>query len=67
MFLPENVGLYEKEEKERKQALKRIETWSMEMIPQELRSDADVAVREMACGDPNCSPVDTVVTIFFEK
>jgi len=66
MFLPENVDKYAKEEKERKQALERIEAWSMEMIPVEIRDDAFVAVREMECGDPNCSPIDTAVTIFFE-
>ena len=67
MFLPENVELNEREEKERKEALERIEAWSMELIPEGIREDAFVAIREMACGDPNCSPVDTAVTIMFEK
>ena len=67
MFLPENVGLNKKEEEQRKQALNRVELWCTEMIPEELRDDAFVAVREVACGDPNCAPIDTAVTIFFEK
>ncbi|CAJ1944357.1 unnamed protein product [Cylindrotheca closterium] len=67
MFLPENLDQWEKEEKERKAAFEKIEAWSLEMIPEEIRKDAFVAVREMACGDPNCSPVDTAVTILFES
>lgn len=67
MFLPDNLDQYEKEEKERKTALNRIEKWSLEMIPDELREDAFVAVREMACGDPSCSPIDTAITILFES
>lgn len=67
MFLPDNLDQYDKEEKERKAAFERIEAWCMEMIPEDIREDAFVAVREMACGDPNCSPVDTAVTIMFER
>lgn len=67
MFLPDNVGLNKKEEQERREAVNRVELWCMEMIPLELRDDAFVAVREVECGDPNCSPVDTAVTVFFEK
>lgn len=67
MFLPDNLDQYEKEEKERKAALNRIEKWSLEMIPEEIRKDVFVAVREMACGDPSCSPIDTAITILFER
>jgi hypothetical protein len=67
MFLPNKVDSKKKENEERKVALRQIETWSMELIPSGIRGDAVVAAREVICGDPECSPVDTAVTIVFDK
>eukprot|EP00980_Cylindrotheca_fusiformis_P014454 scaffold3857_cov127-Cylindrotheca_fusiformis.AAC.11 len=67
MFLPGNQEALKKEEKERKAAYKRIEEWSMDIIPAELRKDASISVQEIQCGDPECAPIDTAVTIFFES
>jgi len=66
MFLPGNVNERKKEDEERKDGLRRVEAWSMEMIPAEIRDDAVVSAREIICGDPACSPVDTAVTIAFK-
>lgn len=67
MFLPENVANKEKEEVERKAAFQNIEAWSMEIIPEALRPDASVSVQEVQCGDPQCAPIDTAVTIVFTR
>ena len=67
MFLPENVASQNKEEEERKAAFKKIEQWSLEIIPQEIRGEAQVSVQEVQCGDPNCAPIDTAVTIVFNR
>ena len=67
MFLPDKVNEKKKQDEERKVALRQVEAWSMEMIPAEIRDDAVVAAREIVCGDPECSPVDTAVTIVFKE
>ena len=65
MFLPgRNQG---QERKERRSAFSQIETWCLELVPDELRQQATLSVQEMLCGDPNCSPIDTAITILFER
>lgn len=67
MFLPGNEAAKQKEEEERKAAFKKIEAWSLEIISAELRNDASVSVQEVQCGDPECAPIDTAVTIVFNR
>jgi hypothetical protein len=67
MFLPGNQAEKDKEEEERKAAFKKIEEWSLETIPAEIRGEAQISVQEVQCGDPQCAPIDTAVTITFEK
>ncbi len=67
MFLPDNQASKEKEDEDRKAAFKNIEAWSLEIIPTELRNDVSVSVQEVQCGDPECSPIDTVVTIVYNR
>jgi hypothetical protein len=66
MFLPENAA-GSKAEKERKAAFKQIEGWSLQLIPEPLRNDVTVSVREIQCGDPQCSPIDTAITVVFDR
>jgi hypothetical protein len=67
MFLPSNVDAQKQEAEIRKAAFKSIEAWSMEFIPEEIRKEAYVSVQEVVCGDPQCSPIDTAVTITFAR
>jgi hypothetical protein len=67
MFLPENVATKDREEELRKAGFKNIETWSLEIIPEAIRKDASVSVQEVQCGDPDCAPIDTAVTIVFTR
>ena len=67
MFLPGNQAAQQEEEKVRKEAFKKIESWSLELIPEEIREAATVSVQEVQCGDPQCAPIDTAVTIVFQR
>jgi hypothetical protein len=67
MFLPSNLAQRDKEEEERKAAFKRIEEWCLEIIPAEIREEALVSIQEVQCGDPQCAPIDTAITIVFER
>jgi hypothetical protein len=67
MFLPGQEATKQKEEEERKAAYKNIEAWSLSLIPSAIRDDALVSVQEVQCGDPNCAPIDTAVTVQFTR
>jgi hypothetical protein len=67
MFLPENINAKLQEEEVRKKAFANIETWSSEIIPETIRPDCVVSVQELKCGDPECSPIDTAVTLTFSR
>ena len=66
MFLPDSLGSQQKEAEERKKAYRQIETWGMELIPENFRANVLISVQEIACGDPQCAPIDTSVTIQFQ-
>jgi hypothetical protein len=67
MFLPESVDETKLADERRKLAYKKIEEWSLELIPENIRSDAQISSQEVICGDPECSPIDTAVTIIFTR
>jgi hypothetical protein len=67
MFLPTAVQENKKKEEDRKAAFKNIERWSLEIIPESIRSEALVSIQEVQCGDPMCSPIDTAITIQFSR
>eukprot|EP00934_Nitzschia_sp_Nitz4_P007080 Nitzschia sp. Nitz4//scaffold1_size375055//176227//176860//NITZ4_000270-RA/size375055-augustus-gene-0.674-mRNA-1//1//CDS//3329541027//7070//frame0 len=67
MFLPGNQEEKKREEEARKIAFRNIENWSLELIPEAIRKDATISVQEVQCGDPECAPIDTAVTIVFES
>lgn len=65
MFLPGRS--LDKEKEEERKVHSQIEAWCTQLVPENLRPDLILSVQEMACGDPTCAPVDTVITIMFEK
>mmetsp|Transcript_8263 Transcript_8263/g.11373 ORF Transcript_8263/g.11373 Transcript_8263/m.11373 type:complete len:199 (-) Transcript_8263:883-1479(-) len=70
MFLPKSQAETSAEAKakaERNKAYDRIEKWSVEAIPSEIREGAQINVQEVQCGDPNCAPVDTAIAIVFQS
>ena len=70
MFLPpSNREINEEQEIKaiKKVAFDRVEQWSLRAIPEKFRKDVVANAQEVACGDPNCSPVDTAVVLFFPR
>jgi D-alanine-D-alanine ligase-like ATP-grasp enzyme len=66
MFLPGRNVQQEREDRQRE--YRRIEEWSKSLIVNDvIRQACEISVQEIQCGDPNCAPVDTVVTIAFES
>jgi hypothetical protein len=65
MFLPNTNAAAEKEAE--KQMLTKIEGWGLGIISEDMRNDVELSVAEVQCGDPECSPIDTVVTIVFHR
>lgn len=68
MFLPstkQDIEQKQLKDTHRKEAYKRIETWALLKIPEKLRDGVEIIVQEVQCGDPNCAPIDTSVTILF--
>lgn len=68
MFLPKSQD--EKSEEAaattaRKEAYVRIEKWATDAVPEGIRSDLQIEVQEVQCGDPNCAPIDTAIMITF--
>lgn len=70
MFLPKNEAASadaQAAERARREAYARIESWSVEAIPADIRRGVTVSVQEVVCGDPNCAPIDTAVAILFPR
>jgi hypothetical protein len=66
MFLP---GRSVDDEKATRQAFyKQIEEWCTSLIESEIvRQSCLITVQEVICGDPQCAPIDTIVSISFES
>jgi hypothetical protein len=65
MFLP-NFNA-DAEKAALKEHCDRIERWALDIIPRDLREEVIVSVQEVHCGDPECAPIDTVVTVLFDR
>jgi hypothetical protein len=65
MFLPDSNHKDDKEE--RKAACIRVEEMALEQVPEELRENLQISVQEVQCGDPNCAPIDTAITLIFNR
>jgi hypothetical protein len=65
MFLPGRS--VEKERAEQRKQLKRIEDLCLELVPPNLSAGLTIDVQEVQCGDPKCSPIDTVITLLYER
>ncbi len=59
------MSLYQPSFRRRNFAYKRIEQWSLDLVPDNIRDGVQISVQEVECGDPNCSPIDTAVAIMF--
>lgn len=65
MFLP---GRQQDQEKAmKKAAYKSVEQWCEAQLAEAARSQCMVSVQEIHCGDPQCAPIDTAVTLVFQR
>jgi hypothetical protein len=65
MFMP---GRNIQQELAEKQAhYRRIEAMAEQLIPDEFRKACSISIQEKACGDPSCAPIDTVITLLFDR
>ena len=70
MFLPQNditAAEMQVAEKARRDGYSRIEQWSNDAIPVNIRTGVVISVQEVECGDPNCAPIDTAVALLFPR
>jgi hypothetical protein len=65
MFLPGRNAKQEKAEK--KEQYRRIEALCVSLLPESIKATCSVSIQEVQCGDPQCSPVDTVINLLFER
>lgn len=67
MFLPGRNA--EEERQALQKEYRRVETICLELLPADpaLREASTISVQEVQCGDPECAPIDTIVTIMFPR
>jgi hypothetical protein len=66
MFLPERSVQLEREERMRN--YKKVEELTQQRFAsQEMNEACCISVSEVACGDPQCSPIDTIVSLTFDS
>ncbi len=67
MFDPNKAKAKKSEDSKKKQLIKQITDKSMLLVPEYLREGLILSINEIACGDPSCSPVDTVFTFVWAE
>eukprot|EP01041_Mallomonas_annulata_P000482 gene482-902_t len=67
MFNPAAVQKSKGEAQAKKKAIKHVKEMCLQIIPKELQEGLVLDVNEQVCGDPSCSPVDTIIMIFYEN
>lgn len=67
MFMPGRNA--EEERQELHKEYRRVESICLELLPLDpaIREASTISVQEVVCGDPECSPIDTIVTIMFPR
>mmetsp|Transcript_18311 Transcript_18311/g.18388 ORF Transcript_18311/g.18388 Transcript_18311/m.18388 type:complete len:202 (-) Transcript_18311:94-699(-) len=66
MFNPSAVK-DKSEQAAKKKALKRVKDLCLQIIPPPLQEGLIVDVNEQICGDPACSPIDTVIMLVWKS
>ena len=68
MFDPEAAKKRKEGKRDKREAQHNIKQWVLDALSEDMRADVEtVSIREVACGDPNCSPVDTTIQIIFKE
>lgn len=67
MFLPSQNQAEKQLKAKMRKACQQVQLWALELVPQDLREGLILDVKDVACGDPNCAPIDTVFTMVWEE
>lgn len=65
MFMPGRD--VEAEKAAQQKIFRNVEAICMQRVPKEFQEACTISVQEIQCGDPQCAPIDTVVTILFDR
>jgi hypothetical protein len=67
MFMPGRNA--EEERQALQKEYRRVESICLELLPADptLREACTISVQEVQCGDPDCAPIDTIVTMMFPR
>uniref|UniRef100_A0A7S2CCF6 Uncharacterized protein n=1 Tax=Octactis speculum TaxID=3111310 RepID=A0A7S2CCF6_9STRA len=68
MFDPSAVARKSAIQTEKRKAQTNIKQWVVDFLPDETAKDVEtVTVQEVQCGDPNCAPIDTAITVYLKE
>ena len=74
MFDPSKAKDKNAQEENKRKNTAKIVAWIKELLPRSIvdaSRDApeycEIVVREVKCGDPNCSPIDTTIMLLFNN
>ena len=67
MFDPSKASKAKLAAAAKKRAEANVREKCLQLIPMELQEGLIVDVKEVACGDPSCAPIDTMVTLVWES
>jgi hypothetical protein len=66
MFDPTKSKAAQAEKAKKKKILAELVNWATSVVPEVNREGLLVDVKEVQCGDPDCSPIDTIFTLVWK-
>jgi hypothetical protein len=66
MFNPSKAAKDKAEKQAKQKAINDLRTWSLQLVPEDLKPGLIIDINEVVCGDPSCAPIDTVFTLVWE-
>lgn len=67
MFDPSKASQAKLDALAKKRAQASVKEKCIQLVPMELQEGLLIDVKEVQCGDPNCSPIDTVITMVWAE
>jgi hypothetical protein len=67
MFDPSKLKKKNNEKEMKKQALNHVKELCLQIIPKSIQDGLILDVNEQVCGDPSCSPIDTVISLVWQS
>jgi hypothetical protein len=67
MFDPSKQSQAKLEALTKKRAQASVKEKCLQLVPMELQEGLLIDVKEVQCGDPNCSPIDTLISLVWTE